>query len=83
LASIARVQPPQKVTVKPDTRSCLIETNSKSLRSIKQTDNADIGEIQRRIEDQYPLVEEIGIGPRETRFTGDIRKITVEVKEIE
>ncbi len=40
-------------------------------------ETADVG-----LDNQTPVAEGIGIGPRETRFTGDIRKITVEVKAV-
>ncbi len=35
------------------------------------------------LDNQTPVVEGIGIGREETRFTGKIRKVTVEVKEAE
>ena len=39
-------------------------------------ETADIG-----LDNQTPVADDIGIGPQETRFTGAIRKVTVEVKE--
>jgi hypothetical protein len=35
------------------------------------------------LDNQTPVAEDIGLGPQETRFTGEIHKITVEVMEIE
>jgi Sulfatase len=40
-------------------------------------ETADVG-----LDNQTPVAEDIGIGPQETRFTGEIRKATVEVKEV-
>jgi len=40
-------------------------------------ETADVG-----LDNQTPVAEGIGIGPAETRFTGRIHKITVEVKEV-
>ncbi len=40
-------------------------------------ETADVG-----LDNQTPVAEGIGIGPAETRFTGKIHKITVEVKEV-
>jgi arylsulfatase len=40
-------------------------------------ETADVG-----LDNQTPVAEDIGIGPQQTRFTGEIRKVTVEVKEI-
>jgi len=40
-------------------------------------ETADVG-----LDNQTPVAEGIGIGPAETRFTGRIRKVTVEVKEV-
>ena len=40
-------------------------------------ETADVG-----LDNQTPVVEGIGIGRDETRFTGQIDKITVEVKEV-
>ena len=40
-------------------------------------ETADVG-----LDNQTPVAEGIGIGPVETRFTGTIRKVTVEVKEV-
>ena len=40
-------------------------------------ETADVG-----LDNQTPVAEDIGIGPVETRFTGTIRKVTVEVKEV-
>jgi len=40
-------------------------------------ETADVG-----LDNQTPVAEGIGIGPQETRFTGRIHKITVEVKEV-
>jgi arylsulfatase len=41
-------------------------------------ETADVG-----LDNQTPVAEDIGIGPVETRFTGEIRKVTVEVKEVQ
>ena len=40
-------------------------------------ETADVG-----LDNQTPVAEGIGIGPAETRFTGKIQKVTVEVKEV-
>lgn len=40
-------------------------------------ETADVG-----LDNQTPVVEGIGIGREETRFTGKIRKVTVEVKDV-
>ena len=40
-------------------------------------ETADVG-----LDNQTPVAEGIGLGPDETRFTGKIRKVTVEVKEV-
>jgi arylsulfatase A-like enzyme len=39
-------------------------------------ETADVG-----LDNQTPVAEDIGIGPEETRFTGTIREVTVEVKD--
>ena len=39
-------------------------------------ETADVG-----LDNQTPVVEGIGIGRQETRFTGEIRKVTIEVRE--
>ena len=41
-------------------------------------ETADVG-----LDNQTPVAEDIGIGPQETRFTGQIRKVTVEVKAVQ
>jgi arylsulfatase len=38
-------------------------------------ETADVG-----LDNQTPVVEEIGIGPEETRFSGTIKKVVVKVK---
>ena len=38
-------------------------------------ETADVG-----LDNQTPVAEGIGYGPEETRFTGKIRKVTVELK---
>jgi len=40
-------------------------------------ETADVG-----LDNQTSVAEGIGIGAEETRFTGKIRKVTVEVKEV-
>jgi len=40
-------------------------------------ETADVG-----LDNQTPVVEGIGIGRDETRFTGKIHKVTVDVKEV-
>jgi arylsulfatase len=40
-------------------------------------ETADVG-----LDNQTPVAEGIGIGRDETRFTGKIRKVTVEVKDM-
>ena len=40
-------------------------------------ETADLG-----LDNQTPVVEGIGIGREETRFTGKIQKVTVEVREV-
>ncbi|MBW2687089.1 MAG: arylsulfatase, partial [Deltaproteobacteria bacterium] len=40
-------------------------------------ETADVG-----LDNQTPVAEGIGIGRDETRFTGKIRKVTVEVKDV-
>ena len=39
-------------------------------------ETADVG-----LDNQTPVAEGIGYGPEEIRFSGKIRKVTVEVKE--
>jgi arylsulfatase len=41
-------------------------------------ETADVG-----LDNQTPVAEDIGIGPQETRFTGEIRQVTVEVKAVQ
>ena len=41
-------------------------------------ETADVG-----LDNQTPVAEDIGIGPVETRFTGKIRQVTIEVAEVE
>ena len=41
-------------------------------------ETADVG-----LDNQTPVVEGIGIGRDETRFTGSIHKVTVEVKDVD
>ncbi len=41
-------------------------------------ETADVG-----LDNQTPVAEDIGIGPVETRFTGKIRQVTVEVEAVE
>jgi arylsulfatase A-like enzyme len=51
-----------------------IEKTQPNIFSADET--ADVG-----LDNQTPVAEGIGYGPEETRFTGKIRKVTVEVKE--
>ena len=51
-----------------------IEKTQPNVFSADET--ADVG-----LDNQTPVAEGIGYGPEETRFTGKIRKVTVEVKE--
>ena len=52
-----------------------VEKTQPNLFSADET--ADVG-----LDNQTPVAEGIGYGPEETRFTGKIRKVTVEVKEV-
>jgi arylsulfatase len=38
-------------------------------------ETADVG-----LDNQTPVAEGIGVGPQQTRFTGTIRKVTIEVR---
>ena len=51
-----------------------VEKTQPNIFSADET--ADVG-----LDNQTPVAEGIGYGPEETRFTGKIRKVTVEVKE--
>lgn len=51
-----------------------IEKTQPNIFSADET--ADVG-----LDNQTPVAEGIGYGPEETRFTGKIHKVTVEVKE--
>jgi arylsulfatase A-like enzyme len=52
-----------------------VEKTQPNLFSADET--ADVG-----LDNQTPVAEGIGYGPEETRFTGKIHKVTVEVKEV-
>jgi arylsulfatase len=51
-----------------------VEKTQPNIFSADET--ADVG-----LDNQTPVAEGIGYGPEETRFTGKIHKVTVEVKE--
>ncbi len=71
------VQPPPEISTNDPVMSQEKKIDKTQPLIFSADETADVG-----LDNQTPVAEGIGIGRDATRFTGKIRKVTVEVKEV-